>query len=121
MVYPYRVLCYSKTNILSFSASYQLPEAAIHTFCEQCQKSEYVQVKCVLPSTSSEKMVPLNLLSSDRTMLIGMYIQSLEIRDCGAPAANDIGKIQKIDDYGQFHTLWKAERTLRFYRELIVL
>lgn len=73
MVYPYRVLCYSKTNILSFSASYQLPEAAIHTFCEQCQKSEYVQVKCVLTSTSSEKMVPLNLLSSDRTMLIGMY------------------------------------------------
>ena len=94
MVYPYRVLCYSKTNILSFSASYQLPEAAIHTFCEQCQKSEYVQVKCVLTSTSSEKMVPLNLLSSDRTMLIGMYIQSLEIRDCGAPAANDIGKNQ---------------------------
>lgn len=35
-------------------------------------------------------------------------IQSLEIRDCGAPAANDVGKIQKIDDYGQFHTLWKA-------------
>ena len=55
VVYPYRVLCYSKTNILSFSASYQLPEAAIHTFCEQCQKSEYVQVKCVLTSTSSEK------------------------------------------------------------------
>ena len=95
MAYPYRVLCYSKTNILSFSASYQLPEAAIRTFC-------------VLTSTSSEKMVPLNLRASDRTMLIGMYIQSLEIRDCGAPAANDVGKIQKIDDYGQFHTLWKA-------------
>lgn len=108
VAYPYRVLCYSKTNILSFSASYQLPEAAIRTFCEQCQKSEYVQIKCVLTSTSSEKMVPLNLLASDRTMLIGMYIQSLEIRDCGAPAANDVGKIQKIDDYGQFHTLWKA-------------
>ncbi len=47
--------------IISLQAiSYQKPLFA--TFCEQCQKSEYVQVKCVLTSTSSEKMVPLNLL-----------------------------------------------------------
>lgn len=108
MLLQSEILGYSVKGKVLFVEKYSLPECAIHAFCNLCIMDKYAKIRCTITSNapSSGKMSPVYLTNSERTILKGLHIRALRIRDHGAPQAGMIGKIQEVDDYGQFHILW---------------